>query len=67
MQRTALLRELKAASHELGTVEGVGLDGRVSLRVDGGRDVRLDPRLHPDLDHGYAVMSHSRGRRRTTY
>jgi ATP-dependent exoDNAse (exonuclease V) alpha subunit len=27
--------------------------------MDGGRDVQLDPREHPHLDHGYAVTSHS--------
>ena len=27
--------------------------------MDGGRDVHLDPRKHPHLDHGYAVTSHS--------
>jgi hypothetical protein len=58
---------LKAASNELGSLEGIGLKGRLSLRVDGGRDVGLDPRLHPHLDHGYAITSHSRGRRRTAY
>ncbi len=29
------------------------------LKMDGGRDVQLDPREHPHLDHGYAVTSHS--------
>jgi len=30
------------------------------LRMDdGGREVQLDPRQHPHLDHGYAVTSHS--------
>jgi len=29
------------------------------LKMDGGRDVHLDPREHPHLDHGYAVTSHS--------
>ena len=29
------------------------------LKMDGGRDVHLDPRQHPHLDHGYAVTSHS--------
>jgi len=29
------------------------------LKTDGGRDVQLDPREHPHLDHGYAVTSHS--------
>ena len=27
--------------------------------MDGGRQLQLDPRLHPHLDHGYAVTSHS--------
>lgn len=27
--------------------------------MNGGRDVQLDPREHPHLDHGYAVTSHS--------
>ena len=29
------------------------------LKMDGGRDVQLNPREHPHLDHGYAVTSHS--------
>ncbi len=29
------------------------------LKMDGDRDVQLDPREHPHLDHGYAVTSHS--------
>jgi ATP-dependent exoDNAse (exonuclease V) alpha subunit len=31
----------------------------MSLKLDGGREVSLDPRQHPHLDHGYAVTSHS--------
>jgi ATP-dependent exoDNAse (exonuclease V) alpha subunit len=27
--------------------------------MDAGRELQLDPRLHPHLDHGYAVTSHS--------
>jgi hypothetical protein len=27
--------------------------------MDAGRELQLDPRLHPYLDHGYAVTSHS--------
>jgi ATP-dependent exoDNAse (exonuclease V) alpha subunit len=50
---------LKAANRELGTVQGIGQDGRLSLKMDGGRELQLDPRLHPHLDHGYAVTSHS--------
>ena len=34
-------------------------DGRLRLKMDGGRAVELDARRHPHLDHGYAVTSHS--------
>ena len=55
--------DLKLANRELGTVEGIGQDGRMSLKMDGGcpedRVVELYPATHPHLDHGYAVTSHS--------
>jgi ATP-dependent exoDNAse (exonuclease V) alpha subunit len=47
------------ANRELGTVQGIDQDGRLSLKMDAGRDLQLDLRLHPHLDHGYAVTSHS--------
>jgi ATP-dependent exoDNAse (exonuclease V) alpha subunit len=50
---------LKLANRELGTVEGIGQDGRISLKMDGGREVELDSVKNPHLDHGYAVTSHS--------
>ena len=63
MQLTAPLPDLKLANRELGTVEGIGQDGRMSLKMDGGRPgdrvVELDSVKHPHLDHGYAVTSHS--------
>ena len=61
VQLTAPSRGLKLANRELGTVEGIGQndDGRLSLKMDGGRTVELDPRKHPHLDHGYAVTSYS--------
>ncbi len=61
VQLTAPSRELRLANRELGTVESIGQndDGRLRLKTDGGRTVDLDPRLHPHLDHGYAVTSHS--------
>jgi conjugative relaxase-like TrwC/TraI family protein len=59
VQLTAPSHELKVANRELGTVEGIGEDGRLSLKMDGGRAVELDPEKHPHLDHGYAVTSHS--------
>ena len=64
VQLTAPARELKAANRELGTVQAISQDGRLSLLMDGGgrdggRELQLDPRLHPHLDHGYGVTSHS--------
>ena len=63
MQLTAPAPDLKLANRELGTVEGIGQDGRMSLKMDGGRPgdrlVELDSVKNPHLDHGYAVTSHS--------
>ena len=50
---------MKVANRELGTVEAINPDGQMRLKMDGGRDVQLDPREHPHLDHGYAVTIHS--------
>ncbi len=59
IQFTAPANDLKVANRELGTVEAIGQDGQIRLRMDGGREVQLDPCEHPHLDHGYAVTSHS--------
>jgi conjugative relaxase-like TrwC/TraI family protein len=59
IQFTAPANDLKIANRELGIVEAIGQDGQMRLKIDGGREVQLDPREHPHLDHGYAVTSHS--------
>jgi conjugative relaxase-like TrwC/TraI family protein len=59
VQFTAPARGPKAANRELGTVQGIDPNGRLNLKMDAGRELQLDPRLHPHLDHGYAVTSHS--------
>jgi conjugative relaxase-like TrwC/TraI family protein len=67
VQLTAPLTDLKLANRELGTVleikSGIGQQGRMSLKMDGGgpggRVVELDSVRNPHLDHGYAVTSHS--------
>jgi hypothetical protein len=59
IQFTAPANDLKVANRELGTVQSFTDDGRMSLQMDGGRSVSIDPREHPHLDHGYAVTSHS--------
>src|SRR5271156_1611033 len=59
IQFAAPANELKVANRELGTIESIGQDGRLGLKMNGGRAVELDPRKHPHLDHGYAMTSHS--------
>jgi ATP-dependent exoDNAse (exonuclease V) alpha subunit len=59
IQFTAPVTELKIANRELGTIESIGHDERLCLKMDDGRAVDLDPRRHPHLDHGYAMTSHS--------
>jgi len=59
VQLTAPSHELKVANRELGTVEGIDENGRLNLKMEGGREVELSPDKHPHLDHGYAVTSHS--------
>jgi ATP-dependent exoDNAse (exonuclease V) alpha subunit len=59
IQFTAPANELKVANRELGTIESIEEDGRLRLKMDGGRALGVDPRLHPHLDHAYAMTSHS--------
>ena len=58
VQLTAPSSELKLTNRELGTVEGYGAS-RMTMKMDDGRSVEIDPAKHPHLDHGYAVTSHS--------
>ena len=59
VQFTAPANDLKVANRELGVIESISGDGRLHVRMDGGRAVELDPNSHVHLDYGYAVTSHS--------
>jgi len=59
VQFTAPANSLKVANRELGTIESIDGDGRLRLRMDGGRAVELDTSRQTHLDYGYAVTSHS--------
>ncbi|WP_420238255.1 MobF family relaxase [Telmatobacter bradus] len=59
IQFTSPDNELKIANRELGIVEEFGADGRMRLKLDGGRNVAIDPEQHPHIDHGYAMTSYS--------
>jgi len=61
MQLTAPNRELGIANRDLGTLEQIGEDGRMTVRIDGDKQksITFDPREMRHFDHGYAVTSHS--------
>jgi AAA domain/TrwC relaxase len=59
IQFTAPVNDLKIANRELGTIESIGGDGRLHLKMDDGRSVQVDPNRQLHLDYGYAVTSHS--------
>lgn len=61
MQFTAPSRALQVANRDLGTVQQIGDDGRMTVRMDGERNktVTFDPHIMRHFDHGYAVTSHS--------
>ncbi len=60
-QFTAPNRDLQVANRDLGTIQQIGEDGKISVRMDGNKDriVRFDSNEMRHLDHGYAVTSHS--------
>jgi ATP-dependent exoDNAse (exonuclease V) alpha subunit len=59
IQFTAPVNDLKIANRELGAIEAIHRVGRLSLRMDSGRLLVIDPDKHPHLDYGYAMTSHS--------
>lgn len=61
LQFTAPNRELGVANRDLGTVQKIGENGQMTVRMDGGKDrtVTFDPAQMRHFDHGYAVTSHS--------
>ena len=59
IQFTAPSHDLKIANRDLGTVESMGRDGTMRLRMDDERKVEFNPQQNPHVDHGYAVTSYS--------
>jgi ATP-dependent exoDNAse (exonuclease V) alpha subunit len=59
LQFTAPNRELGVANRDLGTIEHIGQDGELAVRLDSGKQVMLDANEMRHFDHGYAVTSHS--------
>jgi len=61
VQFTAPQRDLQVANRDLGTIQSIEAEGKISVRMDGAKDriVRFDANDMRHLDHGYAVTSHS--------
>ena len=61
IQWTAPNRELGVANRDLGTLQQIDADGKMTVRMDGDKEktVAFDPREMRHFDHGYAVTSHS--------
>jgi len=59
IQFTAPDKSLGVANRDLAAVESVVPDGRISARLDDGRQIEFDSKEHRHFDHGYAVTSHS--------
>lgn len=59
VQFTAPNQDLKIANRELGTITDIDESWKMAIRLDSGRDLRIDSQRHPHLDHGYAVTSYS--------
>lgn len=59
VQFTAPNQDLKIANRELGTITAIDDNGKMSIRLENGRDLQIHPQRHPHLDHGYAVTSYS--------
>ena len=56
---TAPSKELGVANRDLGTVQQIDKDGKLTVRMDSGKSVSFDMHQMRHFDHGYAVTSHS--------
>jgi ATP-dependent exoDNAse (exonuclease V) alpha subunit len=61
IQFTAPQRDLQVANRDLGTIQQIGDDGEISVRMDGKKErlVRFDANQMRHFEHGYALTSHS--------
>jgi conjugative relaxase-like TrwC/TraI family protein len=61
IQLTAPNRELGVANRDLGTLQQIHADGRITVHMEGdrGKSITFDPSMMRHFDHGYAVTSHS--------
>ena len=59
IQFTAPDKSLGVGNRDLASIDSIVPDGRISARLDNGRQIEFDSKEHRHFDHGYAVTSHS--------
>ena len=59
LQFTAPDKSIGVANRELGTIENISAEGNLTVRLEKGRTVEVNPSENRHFDHGYAVTSHS--------
>ena len=59
IQFTSPDKTLGVANRDLAVIESIAPEGRVTVRLESGREISFDPTEHRHFDHGYAVTSHS--------
>ncbi len=59
IQFTAPDKSIGVANRELGTIENISSERNLTVRLEKGRTVELNPSENRHFDHGYAVTSHS--------
>lgn len=59
LQFVAPDKKIGVANRELSTIENISPRGDLTIRLEKGRRVELDPSENRHFDHGYAVTSHS--------
>ena len=59
IQFTAPDKTLGVANRDLAVIESIAPEGRVTARLESGREISFDPTEQRHFDHGYAVTSHS--------
>jgi ATP-dependent exoDNAse (exonuclease V) alpha subunit len=59
IQFTAPDKQLGVANRDLALIQCITPDGRISARLEGGRQIEFSAGEHRHLDHGYAVTSYS--------
>jgi ATP-dependent exoDNAse (exonuclease V) alpha subunit len=59
IQFSAPDKAIGVANRDLASIEAISSEGRISARLENGRQIEFNALEHRHFDHGYAVTSHS--------